>query len=45
MPWNAKQTWVRVHPGVMIEDICEPNNDFYFGYDVAPLPHEDRASF
>lgn len=45
MPWNAKQTWVRVHPGPMIEDICEPNNLFYFGYDVAPLPHEDRPSF
>ena len=45
MPWNAKQTWVRVHPGALIEDICEPNNDFYFGYDVAPLPHEDRPSF
>jgi hypothetical protein len=45
MPWNAKQTWVRVHPGALIEDICEPNNDFFFGYDVAPLPHEDRPSF
>ena len=45
MAWNAKQTWVRVHPGPMIEDICEPNNDFYFGYDIAPLPHEDRPSF
>ncbi len=45
MAWNAKQTWVRVHPGVLIEDICEPNNDFFFGYDVAPLPHEDHPAF
>ena len=45
MAWNAKQTWRRVHPGQLIEDICEPNNEFYFGYGVAPLPHEDRASF
>jgi len=45
MPWNAKQTWVRVNRGPLIEDICEPNNNFFFGYDVAPLPHEDRPSF
>lgn len=45
MPWNAKQTWVRVHPGPLIEDVCEPNNTYYFGYEVAPLPHEDHPAF
>jgi hypothetical protein len=45
MAWNAKQTWVRVNRGPLIEDICEPNNDFYFGYDVAPLPHDDHPAF
>jgi hypothetical protein len=45
MPWHAKQTWVRVHPGALIEDICEPNNVFFFGYGVAPLPHDDSPAF
>lgn len=45
MAWNAKQTWVRVNRGPLIEDICEPNNDFYFGYNVAPLPHDDHPAF
>ena len=45
MPWTARATWKRVHPGRLIEDICEPNNDFFFGYDVAPLPHADKADF
>jgi hypothetical protein len=45
MPWNARQTWVRVNRGPLIEDICEPNNNFFFGYNVAPLPHEDHPAF
>jgi hypothetical protein len=45
MPWTARSTWRRVHPGMLIEDLCEPNNDFYFGYEVAPLPHADRPDF
>jgi len=45
MPWSAKQTWRIAHPGPLIEDLCEPNNDFYFGYEVAPLPHADHPAF
>jgi hypothetical protein len=45
MPWTARSTWRRVHPGMLIEDLCEPNNDFYFGYEVAPLPHDDSPDF
>jgi hypothetical protein len=45
MPWTARSTWRRAHPGMLIEDICEPNNDFYFGYEVAPLPHDDHPAF
>jgi hypothetical protein len=45
MPWTARSTWRRVHPGMLIEDLCEPNNVFYFGYDVAPLPTAETADF
>ncbi len=45
MPWTARSTWQRVHPGMLIEDLCEPNNSFYFGYEVAPLPHDDNPAF
>jgi hypothetical protein len=45
MPWTARSTWRRVKAGRLIEDICEPNNDFYFGYEVAPLPHADKPDF
>jgi len=45
MPWTAHSTWRRVHPGQLIEDLCEPNNSFYFGYDVAPLPRDDHPAF
>ncbi|HEX3486080.1 MAG TPA: hypothetical protein VHT51_13545 [Micropepsaceae bacterium] len=45
MPWTARSTWRRVHPGMLIEDLCEPNNDFYFGYEVAPLPVDNHPAF
>jgi hypothetical protein len=45
MPWSAIQHWRRVHPGPLIEDLCEPNNNFFFGYEVAPLPHADQPDF
>jgi hypothetical protein len=45
MPWTARSTWRRVQAGRLIEDLCEPNNSFYFGYDVAPLPHDDNPAF
>jgi len=45
MPWTARSTWRRVHPGMLIEDLCEPNNVFYFGYDVVPLPTADKSDF
>jgi hypothetical protein len=45
MPWSAIQHWRRIHQGPLIEDLCEPNNDFFFGYGVAPLPHADKPDF
>ena len=45
MPWSARQVWRRVNAGMLIEEYCEPNNAFYFGYDVAPLPHADTPDF
>jgi hypothetical protein len=34
-----------VHPGQLIEDLCEPNNESYFGYEVAPLPIDNTPDF
>jgi hypothetical protein len=45
MPWRAVQEWRRLEKTPFIEDLCEPNNDFFFGYNVAPLPHADQPDF
>lgn len=45
MPWSARQTWQRANLGPLVEYNCEPNNNSYFGYDVAPLPHADSPDF
>jgi hypothetical protein len=45
MPWSAIQHWRRIERTPLIEDLCEPENDFFFGYGVAPLPHADKAEF
>ena len=45
MPWRAVQEWRRLEKTPFIEDLCEPNNDFFFGYNVAPLPHADKPDF
>jgi hypothetical protein len=45
MPWSAIQHWQRINRGPLIEDVCEPNTEHYFGYDVAPLPHADKPDF
>jgi hypothetical protein len=44
MPWSAIQRWRRVQIP-LIEDLCEPNNVFFFGYGVAELPHTDKPDF
>jgi hypothetical protein len=44
MPWSAIQHWRRVQVP-LIEDLCEPNNVFFFGYDVADLPHAEKPDF
>jgi hypothetical protein len=35
----------RFERGPLIEDVCEPNTEHYFGYEVAPLPHADKPDF
>ncbi len=45
MPWRAVQEWRRINPTPFIEDLCEPNNTFFFGYNVAPLPQADKPDF
>ena len=46
MPWSAIQRWRRVENTPLIEDLCEPNNDFFFGYWTgAALPRADKPDF
>ena len=45
MPWSAIQHWRRIHQSALIEDVCEPNNVFFFGYGVAPLPEAEKPDF
>jgi hypothetical protein len=46
MPWSAMQRWRRIENTPLIEDLCEPNNDFFFGYwSGAALPHADKPDF
>ena len=43
--WNAIQEWERDDAGPHKENLCEPANEFFYGYDVAPLPKAERPDF
>ena len=45
MAWNAIQEWVRRDVGPHVENLCEPANEFFYGYDVAPLPKDESPDF
>jgi hypothetical protein len=45
MPWTARSTWRRVAAGRLIEDLCEPQVENWFGYDVVPIPRDDAPAF
>jgi hypothetical protein len=45
MPWTARSTWRRVNAGRLIEDLCEPQVENWFGYDVAPIPKDETPDF
>ena len=46
MPWSAIQHWRRIsRQRPLMEDVCDPNNEFFFGYEVAPMPHADKPDF
>ncbi len=45
MPWTARSTWRRIQTGQLIEDYCEPQNESFFGYQVAPLPTDSTPDF
>lgn len=46
VPWGAIQTWVRQESGPWIEEPCESENDFFFGYDgVVPMPRDRLPAF
>jgi hypothetical protein len=44
-PWNAIQQWESEDAGLLIENLCEPQNEEFFGYDVVPLPKDDSPDF
>ena len=45
MAWTARSTWRRVDAGRLIEDLCEPQVENWFGYDVVPIPRDDTPDF
>ncbi len=45
MPWNAIQQWEREDVGPHVENLCEPQNEDFFGYEVVPLPRDDAPDF
>ncbi len=45
MAWGAKQTWKREKSGPLVEEPCEPENDFFFGYDVVAQPRAKSPDF
>ena len=45
MPWSAVQRWRRRNGSPIEELICAENSVEYFNYDVAPIPHAEKADF
>ncbi len=43
--WTGIQRWTRAAKRPMLEQICAENNDFFFGYDVAPIPSAPQSDF
>ncbi len=43
--WTARSTWRQVHPGRLEENLCEPQVENWFGYDVVPIPKDDSPDF
>jgi hypothetical protein len=43
--WSAVQRFNRVDQRPLEEDICAENNFAFFDYNVAPLPHAEKADF
>ena len=43
--WNAIQQWERRDVGPHVENLCEPANEFFFGYEVAPIPKDETPDF
>jgi hypothetical protein len=44
-PWSAKQIYRRTEIGPMLESTCIEGNFNYFGFDLDPLPQEDKQVF
>lgn len=44
-PWSAMQTYRRTEIGPMFESTCVEGNFNYFGFDLEPLPQEDKQVF
>ena len=43
--WTGIQRWKRAPKRPMLEQICAENNDYFFGYDVAPIPSAAAPDF
>jgi hypothetical protein len=45
MTWTGVQRWTRGQQRPMLEQVCAENNDFFFGYDMVPMPEAAKADF
>lgn len=44
MPWTGVQRWQRIDR-MLEENLCEPSNVGFFGYEVVPIPQDDKPDF
>jgi len=44
MPWTGVQRWQRIER-LLVENLCEPSNVNFFGYDVVPIPSAEKPDF
>ena len=44
MPWTGVQRWRRIERE-LVENLCEPSNVAFFGYDVVPIPEAKKPDF
>jgi hypothetical protein len=45
MPWTSIRRFHREIGRPFTERVCAENNEFYFGFDLPPIPQDDTPDF